>query len=319
MQCQRGRRDPLALGGVDTISLDSALHGRVTDVLVADAAHEIEQQPFAKRHLRDVEMLDVERIEGGREHRDPARKHGTAVVLQLPEPDRIDVPGPDQLAPQAAQRASIDAVLAPAGRARDRRDRLDRARAADRGAPAGVAVQPFDRLELHAGREQRALHRMPVDPALGKEPPAGADAADVQAFPVQGSESASDDTFRAAAADVDDQTSFAVVGERVSHAQIDEPGLLAARDDVDGVPPARAAPRAGMLRRCGRCAGYWCRPRVPPARACRAASARTGEDTRAHVRSHRGAGACDHPVPPRAAPARAVDPLRRDDRRPPAR
>ena len=101
VQRERGRGDTPALRGVDAVALDAALHGRVADVLVADAADEVEQQPFAQRHLRHVEVLDAERVEGGGEHRDAAREHRPAVVPELPEPHRVHVPGPDQLAPQA--------------------------------------------------------------------------------------------------------------------------------------------------------------------------------------------------------------------------
>ena len=143
--------------------------------------------------------------------------------------------GPDQLTPQAAQRVPVDAVPAPAGRAHDGRDGLDRARRADRGAPAGIAVPAFDRLELDARREHRALHRLLVDPAFRKEPPAQAHAAHVQALPVQGGEAASDDALGTAPADVDDEAPFAVGGQRVGDAEVDEPGFLAARDDFDRV------------------------------------------------------------------------------------
>ena len=257
VQRERGPGDPLPLRGVDPVPLDPALHGGVTDVLVADAADEIEQEPFAKGHLGDFEVRDAKCVEGRRQHRHPARKHGTAVVPQLPEPERIDVPGSHQLAPQAAQRVPIDPVPAPAGRAYDGRDRLDRARGADRGAPAGIAVLPFDGLELDARREHRALHRLLVDPAFGKEPPAGAHAAHVQALPVHGGEAAADDAFGAAAADVDDEAPSAVAGQRVGDAEVDEPGLLAARDDLDGMaehPLRLAAERlavAGAAQRIG--------------------------------------------------------------------
>ena len=80
MQREGGDGDPLPLCGVDPIALDPALHGGVAHVLVADAADEVEQQTLTERHLGDVEVLDVERVQGGRQHRDPTREHGAPVV-----------------------------------------------------------------------------------------------------------------------------------------------------------------------------------------------------------------------------------------------
>ena len=121
---------------------------------------------------------------------------------------------------------------------------------------------------------------MLVDPALGEDPPADADTAHVQTLPVRGREAPPDDAFRAAAADVDDEAAFAIVGERARHSEVDEPGLFPTGDDLDRMAgnALRLAPEgftvAGATQRIGahrshRMAGHVAQP-LPEA-------AKTGE------------------------------------------
>ena len=148
-------------------------------------------------------------------------------------------------------------MLTPAGSVGDRRDRPDRAGAADRRLPPGIAEAPSDRLELQASRHLGAAHARAVDGAVAEVGEAHAHAAHVEALAVHRLEGLADDELGAASADVDDEPAAAVTGEGVGDAEVDQARLLASGDHLDRVAERllRVAPEAlrvvGAAQRVG--------------------------------------------------------------------
>jgi hypothetical protein len=112
--------------------------------------------------------------------------------------------------------------------------RLGGAAGADRLLPAGLAVLAHDGFELLARRQLGRLHAGFLDAAAREVLQAEADAAHVERFQLDRLDVAADDELRRTAADVHHQLLGARVGQGVGDAEVDQPRLLAAGDDLDG-------------------------------------------------------------------------------------
>src|SRR6185295_8729748 len=110
-----------------------------------------------------------------------------------------------------------------------------RAGSADRGIPLGAPETRRHGLELELGGGARALHALLGDHAVGEVLEAETHAAHVEAFEPLGDQPFADDELRAAAADVDHETMTRFAGHGVRDAEVDEPRLLDAGDDLDRV------------------------------------------------------------------------------------
>ncbi len=141
-----------------------------------------------------------------------------------------------QLPAQLAQAVGRDVAQGrgEAGLLHHLADRLDGAGGADGHVPAQLAIGLGNARQLLPGRGQRAFEVARGDLAVGKKAGGIAHAAHVQRFGGQRLEAVADDEFGGAAADVDHQPP-AVAGLGVGHAEIDQAGLLAAGNHLDGV------------------------------------------------------------------------------------
>lgn len=102
-----------------------------------------------------------------------------------------------------------------------------------------AAEAPLDRAQLETRREDGVLERLRCDRAVREVPARVADAPHLEAVDQHRLEPLPENALRAAAADVHDEPPVELLGERVRDAEIDEPPLLRARDDLDRVAEGR--------------------------------------------------------------------------------
>src|SRR6185437_8779475 len=115
-------------------------------------------------------------------------------------------------------------------------DRAHRAGAARGAVPAAAPKGRLHGLEFQARRHARRGHALGRDLAVAEEALAQADAAHLQALQLERHQPLADDELGAAAADVQNQAPAGLARHGVRHAGVDEPRLLHAGDDLDGVP-----------------------------------------------------------------------------------
>ena len=137
---------------------------------------------------------------------------------------------------------------------------------ASTSARATVSAAANAAADSAPSRKKRCV--MPTQPILSESSP-------------QRIHAAADDELGRAAADVDDQPRLARGRQHVRDAEVDEPRLLVAGDDVDRVARGRARPGAGNPRRSSRPSACWCPRRAPPTGGCPAGARRSGRGRRA--------------------------------------
>jgi hypothetical protein len=202
-------------------------------IAMLGAADHVVEQALAHRRLANAHLADVERRETRFEDRDAAREHADAIVGEAGQAQLVDAAAGDDRVADAPQRDARDAGLAPTGRLRDRADRLDRARRADRLVPALRAIVRRELLQLDRDLGLRAMPAFRTDLAVFEEAQRARDTAHLQAFLLDRLEMLADDEFGAAAADVDHEPPFGRLRDAVGDAEIDQARLFATGHDLD--------------------------------------------------------------------------------------
>src|SRR5579883_510869 len=237
----QGRRlHPLGLREVDVIALLHAAHGAVARVLVRITAHHVVEQSLAHGPIGDPHLLEAEPREDLRQDGDAAGKDRPAILgqggeLELAHVPRLDQVGDGALEPRRGDEERL-AVELPDGLA----DRAHGTGAAGTAVPPAAPESGLHGLELEARGQAGSGHALGGDLAVPEEPLAEAHAAHLQALEVERREPLADDELGAAAADVDHQAPAGLARHGVRHAGIDEPRLLHAGDDLDGMPEGLA-------------------------------------------------------------------------------
>ncbi len=127
----RRDRHPPRLLLVDVVTLAVGADRLVADVLLPDAAEEIEDEALLQRPLGGVHALEPEAREEREEDRHPGGQNRRAIGGHPREIDRVHGSRRDQRLAQTLEPLLGDAVLAPAVGAEDRLDAGDRAARAD--------------------------------------------------------------------------------------------------------------------------------------------------------------------------------------------
>src|SRR5262249_48126298 len=145
----------------------------------------------------------------------------------------LHLPRRDHRLPEPLQPAAADPVPAPAVLAEDLADRDDRPRGADCRVPPERAERPRESADLPSRGGLGAPEGLPLEAPLREVLEAVVYAAHVQAVRTERVEPLPDDALRAAASDVDHEAAAGQRGERLCHAEVDEPRLLVPPDDLD--------------------------------------------------------------------------------------
>jgi hypothetical protein len=207
----------------------------VADVLVVDAAEEVVEHSLPQRAARGFHRFDAERPEHRAQHRDAAGEHRLAVLAHARQVELLHRLRRDDLRAQPVETLRRDDPRPRPSLGEDRSDRADRPGRAERLLPAERLQLALHRSQLEGRGDLRALEGFVAELAVGEEAPRPRHAAHVEAGRLAGLEPFADDDLGAAAADVDDEPAARGVRRVMRHPEVDEPRLLAARDDLDRV------------------------------------------------------------------------------------
>ena len=180
-------------------------------------------------------VLDPQRAHDLREDRDAARKHGLTILAEPRQLELLDSFGLDHCLDDGLERRQGDAAFEESELLRDVARGADRARRPDRAAPTEPPKNRGDRAQLEPCCEARAIETLLAQLAVAEMLLTQADAADSETLEVPRLVAFADDELGAAAADVDDEVrSFGRV-RMVRYAEVDQPGLLHARNHLHGM------------------------------------------------------------------------------------
>jgi hypothetical protein len=235
---EQGAGGPLDRGGVagvDVVALGHRADGEVAGVLVAQAPDEVVEHALAERAVGVLHAGDAERAKDGAGDGEAAGEHGRAIGAEADEAGARDVAGATEAGAEGVEAVGGDPRGGPAVGDEEQLQRAEGAGRAEGLVPAQLAKGAANRLELLRGGELRPSQRGLGDAAVREIAKAPGHAAHEEALGAQGLVALADDALRGAAADVDHQPPRGVGVNRVRHAEIDQPGLFAAGDDLDGV------------------------------------------------------------------------------------